>query len=353
MNDHAYNELAKRLRQLPTPGHGDAKQALIQAATLAASSHNTQPWTFRIAADGILIDPDLSRRCAVVDPDDGHLYKSLGCAAENIVAAAPAYGFAAEVRIAGDGQIEIGLAPLERAHDSGVLALIAERQCTKTPYDGRPLDAADIAALEAAGPDAGVSIRLIDDAVLMESVLELVNEGNRAQLSDPEFRRELIEWIRVNDRHAIRTGDGLSGRVTDQPQLPKWLARVVLPVVMTAKAQVRTDTENLRSSAGIAVFVGQSDDVPSWIETGRAYERFALAATALGIRNAFINQPIEVRRLRKELHSVLGLSGKETAHLMVRYGRAPLAPYSLRRPVAKVWAKLEDQAAVPMQAISA
>ena len=353
MNDQAYNELARRLRQLPAPGHGDAKQALVQAATLAASSHNTQPWTFRVAADSILIEPDLSRRCEVVDPDDGHLYKSLGCAAENIVAAAPAYGFAAEVQIADGGRIEIGLAPLSKVHDNGALAVIAERQCTKTPYDGRPLDAQDVAELESAGSGAGVSVRLIDDAARKESILELVNEGNRKQLSDPEFRRELIEWIRVNDSHAIRTGDGLSGRVTDQPQLPKWLAKIIMPVVMTPKAQVRADTKKLRSSAGIAVFVGQSDDALSWIETGRAYERFALRATALGIRYAFINQPIEVRSLRKELHSVLGFSRTETAHLMVRYGRAPLAPYSLRRPVAEVCAMPEDLPAASVQAMSA
>ena len=29
-------------------------------------------------------------------------------------------------------------------------------------------------------------------------------------------------------------------------------------------------------------------------KVGRAYERFALAATSLGVRNAFVNQPVEV-----------------------------------------------------------
>lgn len=230
-----------------------------------------------------------------------------------------------------------------RTSDGGVLAVIAERQCTKTPYDGRALDAGDIAELESAGAGAGISVRLIDDVALRESVLELVSEGNRAQLSDPGFRRELIEWIRVNDAHAMRTGDGLSGRATGKPQLPEWLAKLLMPVVLTANAQIRTDTENLRSSAGIAVFIGESDDLPSWIEAGRAYERFALRATALGIRNAFINQPIEVRGLRRELHSVLGLGGTGTAHLMVRYGRAPLAPYSLRRPVTEMCMNREDR----------
>jgi hypothetical protein len=35
------------------------------------------------------------------------------------------------------------------------------------------------------------------------------------------------------------------------------------------------------------------------------------------------------------LHAALGLKRNEVAHLMVRYGRGPLAPYSLRRPISR------------------
>lgn len=67
-------------------------KGLVRYATLAASSHNTQPWKFKLEPNRIVILPDLSRRCPAVDPDDHHLYASLGCAAENILVAAPAFG---------------------------------------------------------------------------------------------------------------------------------------------------------------------------------------------------------------------------------------------------------------------
>lgn len=336
MTARAYSDLARRLRQLPDPAAPDAQLALVQAATLAASSHNTQPWKFRITSTGISVEPDLSRRCAVVDPDDSHLFKSLGCAAENIVAAAPAYGFAPDLLVHDSGRIEVALARSAKATDRSALSAIAERQCTRTPYDGRSLQWAEMAGLESAGTGDRVRIRLIDDSILKEAILELVNNGNRSQLSDPSFRRELISWIRFNDSRAIQSGDGLAGRVSNQPQLPTWLAKPIMRFVLNPGAQVKTDTTNLRSAAGIAVFIGAADELPVWVEAGRAYERFALAATVAGIRNAFINQPIEVRRLRQELHSLLGLGGTETALLMVRYGRGPIAPYSLRRPLADV-----------------
>ena len=64
----------------------------MRAATLAANSHNTQPWIFTAAANAITIAPDFGRRCPAVDPDDHHLFASLGCATENLVHAAAAIG---------------------------------------------------------------------------------------------------------------------------------------------------------------------------------------------------------------------------------------------------------------------
>jgi hypothetical protein len=191
-------------------------------------------------------------------------------------------------------------------------------------------------ALEAAGLGDGVRVQLFDDARMRESILDYVTLGNQDQLSSVHFRRELISWIRFNPASAIRSGDGLSGRAGGQPPLPTWLAKLIIGFVLTPKTQNDTDAKNIRSSSGVAVFIADADDRRAWMETGRAYERFALAATAREIRNAFINQPIEVRRLRPQLHSLLGPRGSQTALLMVRYGVAPAAPYSLRRPLADV-----------------
>ena len=70
---------------------------LVRYATLAANSHNTQPWRFALDGSTIVIQPDLSRRTPAVDPDDHHLWVSLGCAAENLVLAAAAFGRRAEI----------------------------------------------------------------------------------------------------------------------------------------------------------------------------------------------------------------------------------------------------------------
>jgi hypothetical protein len=85
------------MRSTKVRGLVPAYRDLVRCASLAASSHNTQPWKFRLDGDAISILPDFSRRCPVVDPDDHHLWVSLGCATENLLLAAQSVGLRGDV----------------------------------------------------------------------------------------------------------------------------------------------------------------------------------------------------------------------------------------------------------------
>ena len=115
----------------------------------------------------------------------------------------------------------------------------------------------------------------------------------------------------------------------------RWIGDLAFGWFFTAQGENDKYARQIRNSAGIAVFVGEAADKAHWVEVGRAYERFALHATALGIRNAFVNQPVEVAAVRAPFATALGLSGQRP-DLVVRFGRGPTVPASLRRPVESV-----------------
>jgi nitroreductase len=330
----AFDEAAAMMRRSGRASVRDDRE-LIRVAVLAASSHNTQPWLFRVAPDAITILPDRSRRCPVVDADDAHLYKSLGCAAENLVHAVSLQGLAADVRYDPD-QDAVIVALEERADvvPSEFSGALGTRQCTKTAYDGTALDDEDLTALARAGSVGSVRCLIITDRERTATVAALVERGNVVQLTDRAFRRELLEWIRFNPRTALQRRDGLAGRVNGQPPVPSLLGRLLAPILIRASSQARKDRDHLQSSAGLAVFCTSSDTAADWVAAGRAYERFSLGAELLHIRSAFVNQPIEVPELRDELRACLEV----TAHpqLMVRFGKGPRCPYSLRRPIHDV-----------------
>ena len=325
---------ARQRAGLMADGRDD--QLLIRCATLAASSHNTQPWRFEIAPDAITIRPDLTRRCPVVDPDDAHLFKSLGCAAENLAQAAGAQGLAADVRFdSTHDAVVIGLQSTGSPPSANLFEAIPHRQCTRSAFDSTPVSPDDVAELEAAGAGPGVRIVAITGRAAITQIGDLVAEGNRTQLTDGAFRGELLSWIRFNPAAALRSGDGLAGRCTGNPPLPDWLGKLLAPVVIRARTQAERDTANITSSAGIAVVVTERDDKAAWIDAGRAYERFALQATAMEIRTAFVNQPIEVAALKSRFEALLGVDG-EHAQLVVRFGHGGRAPFSLRRRLDEV-----------------
>lgn len=329
-----YDEAVELSRRPLDPSSG--VREIVRAGTLAANSHNTQPWRFTIDDMTIRIRPDLSRRCSAVDPDDHHLHASLGCAVENMVQAASMLGFRAEVKVGIGSQDGVTIALEAGQPSSNELAqAITQRQCTRADYDGRAVATEDLNKIAAAGTIEGADCLLVTEQPRMEAIRDYVIQGNTAQMRDAAFMSELVAWIRFNDAMAIEHMDGLSARSSGNPSLPAWLSRRLLPFVMTEKSENDKYARQIRSSAGIAVFVAASDDRSGWIAAGRAYQRFALQATALGIRQAFINQPVEVQALRPQIASYLGL-GQRRPDLIVRFGRGSTMPHALRRPIEAV-----------------
>ena len=308
---------------------------LVRYATLAPSSHNTQCWKFAAVDKVITILPDLSRRTPAVDPDDHHLFVSLGCAAENLEQAALAHGLAGDARFdAASNAVRVTLAPTH-AKATPLFKAIAQRQCTRGDYDAKPLSNEELRLLERAGTAEGVWVLLLTERSKMEQVLDHVVQGNTAQMADPAFVKELKAWIRFNGSDAVRTGDGLYSVSSGNPSIPAWIGDLAFGLFFTPKSENDKYARQIRSSAGIAVFVGQATDKVHWVKVGRCYERFALQATALGIRNAFVNQPVEVPSVRPLFASAMGLAGQRP-DLVVRFGRGPALPQSLRRPVQAV-----------------
>jgi nitroreductase len=310
--------------------------ALVRAATRAASSHNTQPWTFHAAGHHVTIAPDLTRRCPVVDPDDHHLFASLGCAAENLVQAARADGIEPRPLIdPASGVITLALEST-RASASPLARAIPARQVTRGPYDGRPIESVELTSLVRAGESEGIHLLLLTDRPRIEQALEYIVAANRTQLADAAFLRELKAWVRFNARHAAGAGDGLSYAASGNPSIPTWIGRAIFRMVVRPGAENDKTVRQVRSSGALAVFVSEQDDRPHWIEAGRCYERLALQATALGLRNAFLNQPVEVPELRAEFAAWLGI-GARRPDLVVRLGHGAEMPRSPRRPLEEVF----------------
>ena len=315
------------LAQMPEIGD------FLRYATLAPSGHNTQPWKFRLNGNQITMLPDLVRRTPIVDPDDHHLFVSLGCAAENLSLACGARGRQGELRFdpSNDGAAVFEFNSAVAA-PSPLFDAIPKRQSSRCDYDGKVVSSADLKTLTSTAAIPDVDLILISDRPQIDRVRDIVIAGNTTQMLDKAFVRELRSWMRFSPRQALRTGDGLFSATTGNPILPAWLGPTFFDLAFKTGPENDKYARQIASSSGIAVFVGQREDHDHWVLAGRAAQRFALQATALGLKHAFINQPVEVARLRPELASLIGLPGRRP-DLVMRYGYGLDLPYSARRKV--------------------
>ena len=241
--DNGYARAAQdtwRHTQEPLRGASELQRELVRCATLAPSSHNTQCWKFKLGDGHISVLPDLSRRCPAVDPDDHHLYVSLGCAAENLVHAAQAFGLHGDVTFdARSDALDIALTPASPSR-SVLFDAIPRRQCTRAEYDGKAASSGDLKLLEQAASGNGVRLMLFTARQPLEQILEYVTRGNSAQMADAAFVAELEAWIRFNAADAVATGDGLFSAASGSPAVPSGLGPLVLSCHCSSRRAART-----------------------------------------------------------------------------------------------------------------
>jgi hypothetical protein len=159
----------------------------------------------------------------------------------------------------------------------------------------------------------------------------LASVGEMAVLPSCSSETGVDSYEKVGD-HTWRHSKVSAG---DKASLLHELGSLLFGFFITPNSENDKYAKHVRSSAGIAIFVSDNPGPAHWLEAGRCYERFAIQSAAMGVRNAMLNQPVEVATLQPQFATFLGV-GKRRPDLVVRFGRGPKLPCSLRRPVQAV-----------------
>ena len=309
---------------------------MVQYATKAPSGHNTQPWQFAIEQDTITITPVLAKSLPEVDPHNRELFISLGCAAENLRIAASHFGYTTSTAVSAEGIITIALSKSTGASADPLFEQIPKRQTNRSLYDGRAIPQETLDRLLDALPATGTHLRTwAVNAPEVETLTRAVMDGNTYQMNDKGFKKELLSWIRFNKRHSEQTSDGLSYAVMGAPNLPRWITKPIITLMLKGKTQNKADRKKIASSSHLLLLSTDEDTIPAWIALGGTLQRTLLALTSQDIANAYLNQPCEVPELREQLRNQL-LSGKQYPQILLRIGYAKPMPYSKRKPMEEV-----------------
>lgn len=309
---------------------------MVEYAIKAPSGHNTQPWLFRINENSIEIHPNFDRALPVVDFDNRELFISLGCALENLCITALEKGYDYDVELTKTGIITVYLSSPDTSGYNSLFQQIPLRQTNRSIYNGKQIPEENIAELREVINDENINIRFYKHGTPeFDAIRNYIEQGNRIQMQDKAFKKELKEWMRFNRKHSEKTNDGLSYLVFGAPNLPRFISKSIIGQAVNEWLQVKEDNKKIASASHLVLFTTQNDNIPEWIDLGRNLQRFLLKSTELNIIHSYFNQPNEVRELSVKMAESLGLAG-EYPTILLRMGYGETMPYSKRINVNKV-----------------
>ncbi|HYG98917.1 MAG TPA: hypothetical protein VD837_07285 [Terriglobales bacterium] len=311
---------------------------LLRYAILAPSSHNTQPWLFKIDGESVEVYADRTRALPVVDPDDRALVISCGAAIFHIRVALRYFGYRGTVEILPkphdpDMLARISLADQESptSEEQQLFCAILKRRTNRSRFEDVQVPEALLAQLENSAATEGASLHLVRAEERLNAVADLIAEGDRIQMSDKSFRRELAAWVRSN---RTTQQDGIPGYGFGFTDVFSVGGPFIIRTFDLGGFQAAKDRDLATGSPVIAVLHTEADTSRDWIAAGQALARVLLRARSENVWASFLNQPIEVEGLRPKLRDALELTG--FPQILLRMGYGPEVRPTPRRALGDV-----------------
>jgi nitroreductase len=325
---------------------------LVNYATLAPSILNTQPWSFRIEDETIVLRADRSRKLPITDPSGRELTISCGAALLNLRVAARSLGYDNAVRIFPDNarpDLMAGVSFLggaDPAQDAPLREAIAKRRTNRSGFEPREIPAELLSEMQEAARQEGCSMRFLTAADEKQHVAGIVVEAEDALLGNEAFRAEMSRWVdrRISaeqDNEAQQRlgllGVGATGH-TPGSRFPQDL--VVPMATAAARAFPRLDEpamarrDRIASTPVLGLLATKHDGPEAWIAAGQGLQRALLVAARDGASSGYLSAAVEVESLRPRIGEAFAV--KDSPQVLLRLGYGGSIHPTPRRPVRDV-----------------
>ena len=295
----AMYDLAKRF---PRPEHtapfdGPLVRELVEAAILAPSAGNLQPWKVLEFQGQLFIFHDAYYGDSGLD--QGRLIPAvdMGAFLENMVLKAGALGIGLTIEHYPLFEEHRLVAIVRKAVSNefaDTLASEIPKRCTnRKKGDGRPFEVSAVQHLKrVTSRIEGFDAHIISDRGSLSNLANIIGEAERLRLLHPTGHLELFKKeMRWNAEDAERDRDGLDLpsmelKLTEEIGFRMAKDRAAMELLAdwdAGRGFMRMTRENIASSSAIALVSAPSGSALDLLKGGRATQRFWLGATELGL----------------------------------------------------------------------
>lgn len=283
---------------------------LLGYAVLAPSGHNTQPWLFDIHDDAIWLYADTSKDVPALDPKGREQMMSCGAALFHLRVSARHAGITPVVERFPDGYDEDRPAPVARFQlgtpeppsvaEEQLFSAIRRRRTHREEFSSLPVPAADREALASAAREEGAALTFVEGLNARRQLHDMVLQANDTMMSDPAVRRELAAWT-------SRPGDeeGVLGATRGWSRWQTAASAFLLQFPLVRLRPWKQEAGEVRTAPVLAILSTPGDTEKDWLSAGEALARVLLLATSYGLGASFLNQPVKVPSVRRNVAALL------------------------------------------------
>jgi hypothetical protein len=286
--------------------------ALVSAAILAASPHNTQPWLFKVTDSSIDLYLDPKRYPGAVDPYLREEHIGIGCALENLVLAAPANGYMASATL-----LQAKLTPASEYPSTELVAQVAlspgpkqqselydaipRRHTNRNPYHltSLPTDFIDeIRQITSDESDVKMFVFTADKD--RNRIMDMMSRACDIVFQDPQMVKGSDRFVRYEWSDIQKLRDGLIPDEDGQAPLTTAMRKLAPQSWWRSsfRQKIWPTTSYMDSVRATPLFgliaVRDRYDRDQSLRAGRIWQRAQLLATARNVAGQPLNQIVEL-----------------------------------------------------------
>ena len=288
---------------------GEKIKFMLQYGVLAPSTHNSQPWLFKIEENSCKIFVNKEKIIKEADPLGRDLYISFGCLLSNLEISARYFNVFNSIEYShnSDYVAKINFKNLSERTEvnealKSLIDAILTRVNTRGIFEKKDLPQEIISDIKKENNFEDITIHTIEDKEKIKQLATLTGEGLKMAYKSKLFRKEMFNWM---NNSFSKKKEGIPGYSLRMPSLISLIFPWLVRFLNIGKKVAVLNIMSISSAPLVTVVTAKDSTKETWLNIGRFFEKTTLTLNSKNIKTSIFVASVEMGELYKKVQEII------------------------------------------------